>query len=252
MPSTTCAPAWCWRKRGGRTRDESEEGKHEAELSAAPSLLRAIPLAGRVVTCDALYGQHALCRQIRRAGGHFLFAVKANQPDRAADVAFLFDRPPPGEVFAVASSHGRHGSRHERRTLWASPVLTPYRAEAGWPEIQQVLRVERITTEQGVVTREARDFVTSLDPHGSSTALLDLVRGHWRIENTVHYVRDVTLGEDASTLRSGGTPRVMAALRNTVLALLHQRHVPHIAAALRHYAWPPVTHVLRLLGICLS
>ncbi len=218
----------------------------------APALLRSVSLAGRLVTGDALYCQRALCRQIRRAGGHFLFAVKANQPELVTEVALLFEQPPPGEVFATAHSHGRHGSRQERRTLWASSALTAYLAEAGWPQVQQVLRVERLSTEHGTCTREVRDFVTSLDTQWAAAELLALVRGHWRIENSVHYVRDVTLGEDASTVRSGSAPRVLAALRNTVLALLHQRHVANIAAALRSYAWHPVAHVLRLLGICLT
>lgn len=250
----TCRPAWCWRKRGVRTRDpgdETEEGKQEAELSVAPTLLRAVSVAGRVVTGDALYCQHALCAQIREASGHFLFAVKDNQPGLAADVALLFDQPPPGEVFAVARSHGRHGSRHEQRTLWASSALTPYLAAAGWPQIQQVLRVERVVTEHGVCTREVRDFVTSLDARCSPATLLEVVRGHWLIENAAHHVRDVTLGEDASTVRSGVAPRVLAALRNTVLGLLHQHHWRNIAEALRHYAWHPISDLLRLLGICL-
>ncbi len=215
----------------------------------APALLRSVSLAGRVVTGDALYCQHALCEQIRRAGGHFLFAVKANQPDLATDVALLFDQPPPGETFAVAHAHGRHGSRHEQRTLWAASVLTPYLAEAGWPQVQHVLRVERLVREHGVDTREVRDFVTSLDTRWSASDLLDLVRGHWRIENTLHYVRDVTLGEDASAVRSGSAPRVLAALRNVVLGLLHRRRWRNIAAALRYYAWHPASHALRLLGI---
>lgn len=244
-------PAWCWRKRGVRTREESAEGKQEAELSVAPTLLRSVSLAGRVVTGDALYCQHAVCRQIRRAGGHFLFAVKANQPDLATDVALLFDQPPPGETFAVAHSHGRHGSRHEQRTLWASSVLTAYLAEAGWPQVQQVLRVERRVTAHGGETREVRDFITSLDSRWSASDLLDLVRGHWRIENTVHYVRDVTFGEDASSVRSGAAPHVLAVLRNTVLGLLHRRRWRNIAAALRHYAWHPASEVLRLLGLSL-
>lgn len=97
-----------------------------------------------------------------------------------------------------------------------------------------------------------RDFVTSLDARCSPTILLALVRGHWLIENAAHYVRDVTLGEDASTVRSGCAPRVLAALRNTVLGLLHQRRWSNIAAALRHYAWHPVSDLLRLLSIRLS
>jgi hypothetical protein len=139
-------------------------------------------------------------------GGHLLFAVKANQPELAADVALLFDRPPPGEVFAVARSHGRHGSRHAEHTLWASSALTAYLAEAGWPQVQQVLRGERRVMERGVSTREVRHFVTRRDARWSATDLLHLVRGHWHIENAVHDVRDVTLGEDASTVRTGVAP----------------------------------------------
>lgn len=225
-------------------------------MSVAPALLRSVAprLRGRVITGDALYCQHALCAQIREAGGHFLFAVKDNQPGLAADVALLFDQPPPGEAFAVAHSHGRHGSRYEQRTLWASSALTPYLAEAGWPQMQQVLRVERVVTELGstVVTREVRDFVTSLEAGCTPTTLLELVRGHWLIENASHHVRDVTFGEDASTVRSGAAPRVLAALRNTVLGLLRQHRWRNIAAALRHYAWRPVSDLLRLLGISLS
>lgn len=167
-------------------------------------------------------------------------------------MALLFDQPPPDEIFATASSYGQYGSRHEQRTLWASSVLTAYFATAGWPQVQQVLRVERLVTVHGLCTREVRDFVTSLDARWPAADLLALVRSHWRIENTVHYVRDVTFGEDASTIRSGAAPRVMAALRNATLGLLHRRGWRNIAAALRHYAWHPVADTLRLLGIQLS
>ena len=97
-----------------------------------------------------------------------------------------------------------------------------------------------------------RDFVTSLDASWAAQDLLAMVRAHWRIENTLHYVRDVTLGEDASAVRSGAAPRVMAALRNAILGVLHRRGWRNIAAALRHYAWRPASHVLRLLGISLT
>jgi predicted transposase YbfD/YdcC len=218
-------------------------------LRVAPTLLRAVPLSGRVVTGDARSCQQALCRQMRQAAGPFLFAVTATQPDRATEVALLVDQPPPGAVLGVAHSHGHPGSRHERRTLWASSVLTASRAEAGWPQIQQVLRGERLATEQDVCTRAGRDLVTSLETRRSASAWLALVRGHWRSENHLHYVRAVTFGEEASTLRSGAAPRVMAALRTTVLGLLHRHRWRNMAAARRHDAWRPAAHVLRLLGI---
>ena len=225
------------------------DAAHQAELTLAPALLAALPLTGRVVTGDALYCQRALCAQIRAAHGDYLFVVKANQPTLLAEVALLFDHPPPGEVFATAYTHGRHGSRYEERRLWASPALTTYLADLlDWPDIQQVIRVERLCVERGVTTRQVRHLMTSVPPTVPAHHLLRLARGHWAIENRLHYVRDVTCGEDASAIRSGAAPEVMAALRNAHLALLRRAGWRNMAQAHRHYAWTP-GQALRLLGL---
>lgn len=223
------------------------DAAHQAELSLAPAILAALPLVGRVVTGDALYCQRAVCTQIRQAHGHYLFVVKGNQPTLLEDLTLLFDQPPPGEAFAMTRSHTRHGSRHEQRQLWASTALNDY---LDWPGVQQVLRVERVCTEKGQTTHQVRYFVTSLPPTVSARQLLKLVRGHWAIENRLHYVRDVTCGEDASTIRSGSAPQVMAALRSTHLALLRLAGWSNIAEAHRHYAWS-AGNVLPLLGLTL-
>ena len=139
----------------------------------------------------------------------------------------------------------RHGDRHEVRHFWASTALRGY---CDWPGAQQVCKVERVTTRAGIVTRQQRYFITSLDPSVTAATLLRHVRNHWCIENRLHYVRDVTLGEDASQVRSGAAPQVMAALRNTILTLLRHAGWTNIAAALRHIAWQPGAALL-LLGI---
>ena len=92
-------PAWCWRNRGVRPGEEAEA--REGELSVAPAVLRALPLAGRLVTGDALYCQETLCHQIREAKGDYLVIVKANQPDLRWAVRTLFADPPPGERIAT-------------------------------------------------------------------------------------------------------------------------------------------------------
>ena len=231
--------AWCWPNRGVRG------CAHEVELSVAPAVLAAVPLRGRLVTGDALYCHRALCQQIRAAGGDYLVVVKRNQPRLHADVALLFTAPPPGEVFATATQRDRHGDRHEVRHFWASTALRGY---LDWPGAHQVCKVERVTTRAGIVTRQVRYFITSLDPSVTPATLLCHVRGHWGIENRLHYVRDVTLGEDASQVRSGAAPQVMAAPRNTILALLRHAGWTNIAAAIRHIAWQPGAALL-LLGI---
>ncbi len=224
------------------------DAAHQAELTLAPGLLTALPLAGRVVTGDALYCQRRLCAQIQTAGGDYLFVVKANQPTLLGEVTLLFDQPPPGAVFAEAFSHGTHGSRHEQRRLWASGALTTYLATLGWPSVGQVLRLERVTVERGVTTRQVRHLITSLPRSVPAHRLLKLARDHWAIENRLHYVRDVTCGEDASTVRSGAAPQVMSGLRSAHLALLRHAGWRNMAEAHRHYAWSP-GKALRLLGL---
>jgi predicted transposase YbfD/YdcC len=212
----------------------------------APALLAALPLRGQIVTADALHCQAALCQQITAAGGDYRIVVKENQPQLYADIALLFAAPPPGERFASVRQADRHGDRTEVRPLWASAALTGY---LRWPGLAQVCQIERVVQRRGRRTQEVRYAITSLAAT-SAAQLLRLIRGHWRIENRLHYVRDVTFGEDASRIRTRAAPRVMAALRNAVLGLLRQQGWENIAAALRHHAWQP-TAALRLLGVLL-
>jgi len=103
----------------------------------------------------------------------------------------------------------------------------------------------------GVVRRrevEVRYAITSLGPEVGASRLLRLIRGHWAIENRLHWVRDVTFGEDASQVRTGAAPEVMAALRNLVIRLLRRAGVQNIAAALRGNEWQG-GHILKLLHL---
>jgi predicted transposase YbfD/YdcC len=201
-------------------------------------------LSGRVVTGDALYCQRTLCAQILAAGGDYVVLVKGNQPTLLADIELVLAMPPPGSVVAgavqVDSGHGRR----ETRRLWATAALTGY---SDWPGLGQVGKVERIVQQRGQRTAETRYFVTSLGQTVDGARLLQLIRGHWGIENRLHWVRDVTFGEDASRVRSGNAPQILAALRNAVLGLLHLHGATNIAAALRQIAWQRTA--LRLLAL---
>jgi hypothetical protein len=194
--------------------------------------------------------------QIRQADGDYLVAIKANQPELLAEVALLFTAPPPDLALHTAQQTTLHGDRLETRTLHATAALNAYLATLGWTGVGQVLEVARVVRwparPQRAPVREVRYFLTSLPATDPAARLLELVRGHWRIENQLHYVRDVTLGKDACRGRSGGAPQVLAALRNCALGLLRQDGVTNLAARLRYHAWQPAHVVLRLLGISLS
>jgi hypothetical protein len=197
------------------------------------------------VTGDALYCQRELCRRIVERAGDYFVAVAENQPSLYDDLRWLFEWPAPGEVFRTATSHDQHGDRIERRRLWASTALDGYLDRPG---AGQVCKVERRRAVGGKVSTEVAYAITSLGAGTPPAELLAIWRGHWAIENRLHYVRDVTMGEDASHVRAGAAPQVMAALRNATLALLRRAGHTNIAAGLRAVGWRPGA-ALALLGI---
>lgn len=237
------------------TAEEREGAKAEAELSVAPRLLRQVAqqVSGRLISGDALYCHKALCRQIRQAGGDYLFAVKANQPDLLDDLALLFRLPPPGERFLSARTVDKHGGRLEIRHLRASATLAAYLRTAGWPDAGLALAVETTVRWPRHPARPARHeerfFLSSLLAHTQPVDLLTFVRRHWHIENRLHWPRDVTLGEDACQVRSGHAPQALASVRNAVLGVLRLRQVGNLAATLRATAWSGPGAVLDLLGL---
>ena len=209
-------------------------------------MLRRLDVRGLVVTGDAQFCQTALSHLVVQRGGNFFWALKDNQPTLLDDVRTLFTDPPPGEVFAQAVTFGQHGDRHERRTLFASTALNDY---VRWPHVGQVCAIKRERTRKGKTTVEWACAITSLPPeHASPQRLLELWRGHWSIENKLHWVRDVTFDEDRSQVRTGSGPQVMAALRNTAIGVLRRAGHTNLAAALRTYASRPHA-ALTLLGL---
>ena len=166
-----------------------------------------LPVAGNTITGDALYCQRDYCQQIRDAGGDYLVIVKKNQRELYADIALAFADPARNEHCRKARTGNRHGppvADWEIRQLQATDLRNDY---LEWPEVGQVCQVIRRTRASTQTTDEVRYGITSLGREVGSRALLQYVRGHWEIENRLHYVRDVTMGEDASQVRKGSAPK---------------------------------------------
>jgi len=109
-----------------------------------------------------------------------------------------------------------------------------------WPKLAQVVRVERERRIKGETSVEVSYYITSLGRDRVDVSRLgELIRSHWGIENRLHHVRDVTWGEDASRVRRGSSPEVLAALRNTANYLLEKVKAPSKAAATRRFAAHP-------------
>jgi predicted transposase YbfD/YdcC len=235
----------------GRVLAQRAVAPRRGEVSAARALLRR-NLNGAVVTVDALLTQRKLAQQIRARQGHYLMVVKANQPELYEAIALLFDQPPwtrpeKTQEYAQVTQRNRGHGRREQRRLECSTALNQY---LNWPGLGQVLRRQcvRVNRKTGEVQRQTRYAVTSLRPQQAGAAELEaLWRGHWTIENRVHRVRDVTMGEDASQLRKGNAPQVLAALRNALLNLWRMQGRQNIADALRDHA-ASVPRALQLIG----
>jgi predicted transposase YbfD/YdcC len=215
--------------------------KAEAELTVAPRLIAQLDWSGRVFTGDALFCQRAICQQVLAAGGDYLLLVKANQPELYDDLRHLFDPPRPGpplqdrrETWTVDHGHGRS---LDTRHLVASTDLNTY---LEWPGLAQVFQVERSWWDRHGRHRQRRYGITSLPPQvAGASDLLRLRRGHWIIENRLHYVKDHDFAEDRCTVHNAAGPIILSFLRDLAISLLRRAGYQAIAARLRFYSYHP-------------
>lgn len=197
------------------------------EITAIPLLLDLLDLQGSTITIDAIGCQTTIADQIVQRGGNYVLALKANQPTLLADVVALFadaraaQQPEYGMTSATAltADHGRI----ETRTAFviSDPDAIAYlNAGNRWRDLASVALIEAARTVNGTTTMEQRYYI--LNQARPATTVNDLVRGHWGIENRVHWVLDVTFHEDASRIRSGDAPQNMAVVRHIALNLLRK------------------------------
>jgi len=201
-----------------------------------------------VLTGDALYADVDVCKAVRKAAGERersepIVIVKENQATTLRAITTLFASRADAALRAaslpsldmrVATTVEKGHGRLEVRQLVASCELNDY---LDWPGLAQVLRIERTWWARGKRHAAVRYALTSLPADvADAPRLLALVRGHWQIENGLHYVKDVTLGEDRSLVHKGNGPSNLAILRDTVVSLLHRAGWRTIAERLRYYS----------------
>jgi predicted transposase YbfD/YdcC len=223
---------------------QQEVGRKTNEITHFEPLLDPLPLSGWVVTADGLHTQRSHARFLcQDKQAHYVFPVLENQPNLFAALDALNWRAVP----VSARTEQRDRGRHEVRTVQV--IDAPQAVRDLFPYVAQVFLVERRFTVKDATTYQAVLYITSLSADQASPAdLLAYVRTHWTVENRVHWVRDVVLGEDGSRVRTGNAPRIMAAIRNVVISLLRLDGITNIAAALRYNAAAD-RRVLKLLEL---
>jgi predicted transposase YbfD/YdcC len=192
------------------------------EVAAIPELLRTLELAGALVTIDAAGCQTENARIIREGGGHYLLAAKGNQPALEAAVRAVFDRACAAEFEGVrhdshASVEDGHG-RHEER--YVTVIYDPVGVPADWPDVAAVVLAARERRVGDRTESTAHYYLTSYA--GTAAEIAGFVRGHWGIDNGLHWVLDVAFREDESRTR-GGHAGANLGLRRRVAVSLPKR-----------------------------
>jgi len=200
------------------------------EITAIPQLLALLDLTGSVITTDAMGCQRGIAAQIIAQGGDYLLQVKDNQPTLHTRLRKLFVATEGAQPLPVAHETacrtGKGHGRIERRRCWVvadADWLRYLQRDAStepWTGLRAVVKVERTRRIEGEESTESRYDITSLGR--DAQRILGLVRGHWGIENGLHWVLDIAFREDESCARTGHAAENLAILRHLAINLLKQ------------------------------
>lgn len=194
------------------------------EITAVPKLLELLALEGALVTLDAMHCQKETAQKIRRCGGDYLLTVKGNQRQLRDEIETCFVRAFDNDMAGV--EHDRyetdetgHG-RREKRTYTVIYEPQGVDAAGAWADLRVIGQCYRERTEGGKTADEMHYFIGSR--RLTARRYGEALRGHWRIENSLHWQLDVTFGEDASRERGRIGAQNLAGLRRLALSLLKQ------------------------------
>jgi predicted transposase YbfD/YdcC len=193
-----------------------------------------------------MFAQRELSEVVVAGGAEYVWTIKDNQPSLRAEIeaGFAIEEgqtvlPVMKNDFQRAATIEKGHGRIEARRLTATSQMKDY---LQWPHLEQVFKIEREVEElsTGKQRREVSYGITSLKREEASAArLMEIVRGHWRIENGLHYRKDKTLREDACRLKRGEAAQVMAVINNLIIGLVTREGKSNLAAARRRYSAYP-------------
>jgi predicted transposase YbfD/YdcC len=194
------------------------------EITAIPQLLELLDIKGHIITIDAMGCQYAIANNIVAKEGDYIFSLKGNQGTLHQDVRLYFDSAVHKNQLKMHTDYDKGHGRLETRTCSVSHDGQWLReSHDKWTTINSIIKIEALRefSDPTKNTQETRFYISSLNKVTPEAALL-AIRQHWGIENSLHWVLDMSFNEDYSRIRKENAPHVMAIIRHVALNLLQQ------------------------------
>ena len=198
------------------------------EITAIPVLLKLLDISGCIITIDAMGTQKEIAREIIGHGAEYVLCLKANHPTLWSEVTTWFKQAEAKHFQGLEHSYAQRVEaghyRREHRQVWAVPVseMGKLHQVEQWAGLKTIVMVKRVRHLWNKTTRETMVYLTSLPC--DAVAIARAIRIHWGIENQLHWVLDVTWGEDKSRIRRGHGGENMALLRRLAISVLNQEN----------------------------
>jgi predicted transposase YbfD/YdcC len=193
------------------------------EITAIPELMKLLDLQGAVVTIDAAGCQKKIARQIVEQGGDYILQLKGNQGTLHKETAELFDQclsdDCHGITYSTAATIDKGHGRIEQRRIWATTDINWFAEKGKWKNLRSLIRVQAQRTINGQTSSEYRYYISSL-PADNASGLMNYIRGHWEVENNLHWCLDINFREDDCRIRQGHAAENFARLSRIALNLL--------------------------------
>ena len=197
------------------------------EIKAIPNLLDWLDLRGAIITIDAMGCQYKIADKIKNKGGDYIFSLKGNQTNLSKDIKLFFNdqmllQDINAEVFEdIDYGHGRIETRKCTVVNNAEWLKKEY---PQWHSIEAVVQIESIREVNNKITKETRFYISSKVL--SAKQMLHSIRSHWSIENSLHWVMDMSFGDDQSRIRKGNAPQNMAIIKHMALNMIRKVKPP--------------------------